>query len=74
MRIPASKYIRTSITLDYDYCKDLVRLEIAYTRLLQIKQRPDLYTEEYYEERNDGIRPPVKEEPKKAKRIKHHVG
>lgn len=55
MLIAKSRWLPAPIKLYYDYCKDLVRMEIAYTRLLQIKQRPDLYTEEYYRQKNDGI-------------------
>lgn len=33
-------------------------MEQAYTRLLQIKQRPDLFNMTYYREINDGIDPP----------------
>ena len=39
---------------------------MAFTRLLQIQQRPDLFDEEYYYKGPDGILKFVKPEPTKA--------
>ncbi|KAF6033863.1 GAL3ST1 [Bugula neritina] len=56
-------------SIELEDCKNLMRNEQAYTRLLQINQRPDLFKESYYFIGNDGIRaikPAVKSAPKKS--------
>lgn len=34
--------------VDGEYCANLLREERPFTRLLQVKQRPDKYNKEYY--------------------------
>lgn len=54
LEIAASQW-NEPLTLDLDSCKDLMRFEMAFTRLLQIKQRPDIYEPGYYFKTADGI-------------------
>ena len=67
LEIAASQWTEP-LTIDLEDCKDLMRFEMAFTRLLQIQQRPDKFDEEYYFKGADGIlkyKPPS--EPKSAK-------
>lgn len=45
---------------------DLMRFEMAFTRLLQIQQRPDLFDDEYYFKGPDGVFKFVKKDPTKS--------
>jgi len=64
----ASSYWNPAITINLDDCGDLMRFEMAFTRLLQIQQRPDKFSPGYYYNGPDGIRKyvPPKKEPTKS--------
>lgn len=62
LEIAASQW-NQPMTLNLDDCKDLMRFEMAFTRLLQIKQRPDIYEPDYYFRTADGILKPPKNSP-----------
>lgn len=51
----AASFWNEPITITLEDCRDLMRFEMAFTRLLQIKQRPDLFGQDYYKEIRDGI-------------------
>lgn len=62
LEIAASQW-NQALTVTLSDCKDLMRFEMAFTRLLQIKQRPDLYDDEYYFRTADGILKSPKNSP-----------
>lgn len=43
----------TELTINISFCKNYLRKERPFTRLLQSKQRPDLFDKAYYEEIED---------------------
>lgn len=62
-------------SIELEDCKNLMRFEMAYTRLLQINQRPDLFDDSYYFKGNDGIRKPIKPAAKSSpQKVKSNLG
>lgn len=55
------------ITIDLQDCMDLMRFEMAFTRLLQIQQRSDMFDDKYYFNGPDGIHKYIKPTEKKTK-------